>query len=138
MDKPMSYFDCYLIPVPTVKLGAYKAFSQRMAEVYREYGALRVTDCVLDSETTDGTQFHADGAQNEVQGAALRDFPEAAAARAGETVILSWTEWVNKAQRDALLPRILADPRVQPRDDEEMIFEGTRLVAGGFFRLLET
>lgn len=138
MDNPMSYFDCYLIPLPTEKLGAYKTFSQRMAEVYREYGALRVTDCVLDSDTIDGTQFHAEGVQSEVQGAELRDFPAAAAARAGETVILSWTEWVSKAQRDALLPQILADPRVQPRNDEEMIFEGTRLVAGGFFKLLET
>jgi uncharacterized protein YbaA (DUF1428 family) len=58
----MSYFDCYLIPVPDSKLEAYKAFSQRMAEVYREYGALRATDCVLDSEMNDSTQFHADGA----------------------------------------------------------------------------
>ncbi|VTZ59200.1 DUF1428 family protein [Sinorhizobium medicae] len=48
----MSYFDCYLVPSPTAKLDAYKLFSQRMAKVYREYGALRVIDCILDPEAT--------------------------------------------------------------------------------------
>ncbi|MGZ2443988.1 DUF1428 family protein [Sinorhizobium medicae] len=79
----MSYFDCYLVPVPTAKLDAYKLFSQRMAKVYREYGALRVIDCILDPETTDGTQFHAEGAQADVQGAELRDFNAAAATQRG-------------------------------------------------------
>lgn len=134
----MSYFDCYLVPVPTAKLDAYKLFSQRMAKVYREYGALRVIDCILDPETTDGTQFHAEGAQADVQGAELRDFNAAAATKEGETVILSWTEWPSKDARDDLLPRVLADPRVQPEDGEKAIFEGARLVAGGFAKLLDT
>ncbi len=134
----MSYFDCYLIPVPTDKLDAYRSFSERIAKVYREYGAVCVIDCILDAETADGTQFHAEGAQSQVEDAQLRDFNAAAAAKDGETIILSWTEWPSKSSRDELLPRVLADPRVQPRDDEGMIFEGARLVAGGFFKLLET
>ncbi|WP_164813786.1 DUF1428 domain-containing protein [Sinorhizobium medicae] len=120
------------------RLDAYKLFSQRMAKVYREYGALRVIDCILDPETTDGTHFHAEGAQADVQGAELRDFNAAAATKEGETVILSWTEWPSKDARDDLLPRVLADPRVQPEDGEKAIFEGARLVAGGFAKLLDT
>lgn len=61
----------------------------------------------------------------------------AAATKAGEAVILSWTEWRSKEARDALLPRVLAAPRVQPRDGEDAIFEGARLIAGGFFQLLD-
>ncbi|MCZ0736576.1 DUF1428 domain-containing protein [Phreatobacter sp. AB_2022a] len=133
----MSYFDCYLIPVPTAKLAAYKDFSARMAVVYREHGAVRLVDCVLDPDTVDGAQFHADGAQSALEGAALRGFPAAAAVREGETVVLSWTEWPSKEARDAALPRVLADPRVQPDDDQEMIFEGRRLIAGGFLALLD-
>ncbi len=133
----MSYFDCYLIPVPAAKLDAYKLFSERIAEVYREYGALRVTDCILDPGTADGTQFHAEGAQAEVKRAELRDFKAAAASQDGETVILSWTEWPSKDARDELLPRVLADPRVQPKEGEDAIFEGARLIAGGFFELLD-
>nr|WP_064245462.1 DUF1428 domain-containing protein [Rhizobium leguminosarum]OAP96833.1 hypothetical protein A4U53_37465 [Rhizobium leguminosarum] len=134
----MSYFDCYLIPVATDKLDAYKLFTERMAKVYREYGALRVTDCIFDPATADGTQFHAEGAKAEVQAAELRDFKTAAAAKDGETVILSWTEWPSKDARDELLPRVLADPRVQPEDGEDAIFEGARLIAGGFFKLLDS
>ncbi|MDZ4312309.1 MAG: DUF1428 domain-containing protein [Cypionkella sp.] len=127
------YFDCYLIPVATAKLAAYKRFSQQMMAVYVEYGAVRITDCILDPATTDGTQFHAEAAQDRLQASTLRDFPTAAATQAGETVILSWTEWPSKAIRDAALPRVLADPRVQPKPGEDMIFDGSRLISGGFF-----
>jgi uncharacterized protein YbaA (DUF1428 family) len=36
----MSYFDCYLIPVRTEKLDAYRSFSERIVKVHREYGAI--------------------------------------------------------------------------------------------------
>lgn len=133
----MSYFDGYLIPVPAEKLDAYRRFSAQMAAIYREYGAVRIVDGLLDPETADGTDFHADGAQAGLEESELRDFRAAAAARDGEVVILSWTEWPSKAKRDEALPRVLADPRVQPEEGQEMIFEGRRLVAGGFFGLVE-
>jgi len=133
----MSYFDCSLIPVPRAKLEAYRRFSEHMAGIAREYGAVRQVDCVLDPETADGAAFHAEEARDVLQGVTLRDFPLAAAAEGGETVILSWTEWPSKAARDEGLPRMLADPRVQPEPGQETIFEGRRLVAGGFFKLLD-
>lgn len=69
--------------------------------------------------------------------AALRDFPAAAGTRAGETVVLSWTEWPNERVRDERLPQVQADPRVQPVAGEEAIFDGARVIAGGFNVLLE-
>lgn len=134
----MSYFDAYLIPVPEGKLAQYEAFSARISAVYREYGALRVIDCLLDPETADGAAFHAEGAREAAAAAELRDFQAAADTRPGEVVVLSFTEWPSKAVRDDTLPRVLADPRVQPDPDEDMIFEGTRLVAGGFHTLVES
>lgn len=133
----MSYYDAYLIPVPEEKLPAYEAFSARMAAVYREYGALRVVDCRLDPGDGDGTEFHAEGARQAAAAVNLRDFRAAADAQPGEVVLLSFTEWPSKQARDAFLPRVLADPRVQPVAGEEMVFEGTRLVAGSFLVLLE-
>ncbi|NMJ39966.1 DUF1428 family protein [Roseomonas sp. JC162] len=133
----MPYVDCYLIPVPEPKLEAYRRFSTEMAAVYREYGAGRIVDCLLDAGTADGAAFHADGAQADLAGTPLRDFRAAAAARTGEVVVVSWTEWPSKAVRDDALPRILADARVQPKDGEEAIFEGRRLVAGGFHMLID-
>ncbi|MGB3814060.1 MAG: DUF1428 domain-containing protein [Shinella sp.] len=133
----MTYIDGYLIPIATDKLDAYKAFSEKIASVYREYGAIRIVDCLLDPGDDDGKQFHADEARDALADAGpLRDFIAAADAGPGETVILSWTEWPSKAARDAGLKKALSDPRVQPKPDEEMLFEGRRLVAGGFTRLM--
>lgn len=131
----MTYIDGYLIPIAIDKLDAYKVFSEKIASVYREYGATRIVDCLLDPG--DGEQFHADEARDALADAGpLRDFVAAADAGPGETVILSWTEWPSKAARDAGLKKVLSDPRVQPKPDEEMLFEGRRLVAGGFTRLM--
>lgn len=134
----MSYFDAYLIPVPEGKLAQYQVFSARIAAIYREYGSLRVVDCLLDPEAGDGAAFHAEGAREAASAAELRDFRAAADTRPGEVVVLSFTEWPSKAVRDDALPRVLADPRVQPDPGEDMIFEGTRLVAGAFLTLLES
>lgn len=133
----MSYFDCALIPVPTAKLEVYKRFSEQMAKISLEYGAVRQVDCVLDPASADGAAFHAEDAREALEGVSLRDFPMAADAQAGESVVLSWTEWPSKAARDEGLPRMLADPRVQPQEGEDMLFEGRRLIAGGFVKLID-
>lgn len=135
----MSYFDGYLIPVPTEKLDAYKVFSQQIAEVYLEYGAIRVVDCLLDSDVSNDEGFHATDAREELMEneEPLRDFPTATAIKDGEVVIMSWTEWPSKEARDSGLAKALADPRVQPQDDQEVLFEGRRLIAGGFIPLID-
>ena len=51
-------------------------------------------------------------------------------------MILSWTEWPSKKARDSGLKKALADPRVQPQPGEDVLFEGRRLVAGGFNLLM--
>jgi uncharacterized protein YbaA (DUF1428 family) len=134
----MTYFDGYLIPIAPEKFEAYRAFSAKIALVYREYGALRIVDCVLDRDVEGGEQFHAEAARENLgDTAALRDFNLAADANADETVILSWTEWPDKQARDLGLKKALADPRVQPAPGEETLFEGRRLVAGSFRTLVD-
>ena len=132
----MAYYDCALIPVPQGKIEAYRVFSEKIAAVYRECGAVRVVDCLLNEAAGEGAEFHAEEARDALDGVALRDFPMAAAAEAGEVVVLSWTEWPSKAVRDEGLERALADPRVQPQEGEEVLFEGRRLIAGGFTQLM--
>lgn len=130
----MPYYDAYLIPIAPDRLDAYRAFSDRIAAVYREYGALRIIDLLLDPDGGDGETFHAEGARADLPDG-MRDFAMAAGARPGETVVLSWTEWADKPARDAGLARALADPRVQPAPHDGVIFEGRRLVSGAFLHL---
>lgn len=136
----MAYVDGYLIPIRHDRREAYKAHSAKVAAIYREHGALRVVDCWMDEEPQSSGAFHAEGARAALDEASegARDFRMAAGAGPDEAVVLSWTEWPDKAARDAGLAQALADPRLQPGDDEEVIFEGRRLVSGGFAVILDT
>lgn len=62
-------------------------------------------------------------------------FAAAAGAKAGETVVLSYVEWPDKAARDMGMQRFTADPRTQFHDRPH-VFEGGRLIAGGFSPML--
>ncbi|OHB27103.1 MAG: hypothetical protein A2790_00105 [Phenylobacterium sp. RIFCSPHIGHO2_01_FULL_69_31] len=130
----MPYYDAYLIPISPAKLDAYRDVSRRIGAVYREYGALKIVDILLDDQGGDGASFHAEEARAAL-GDDLRDFAAAAGAQDGETVILSWTEWPDKQARDEGLAKVLADPRVQPDPEDGVIFEGRRLVSGAFMHL---
>lgn len=127
----MPYYDAYLIPIRPSKLEAYREFSKKVGAVYREYGALEVTDIILDEGAGSGEQFHAEEARAYL-GDALRDFFDATATTTGETVVLSLTKWPDKSSRDKGLAGALADSRIQPNPDDEVIFDGKRLVSGAF------
>lgn len=136
----MAYVDGYLIPVRRDRREAYEAFSAKVAAIYREHGALRVVDCWMDEEPQSSEAFHAEGARAALDEAseAARSFRTAAGAEPDEAVVLSWTEWPDRTARDAGLARALADPRLQPGENDEVIFEGRRLVSGGFAVILDT
>lgn len=130
----MPYFDAYLIPIRPSQLPAYCEFSKKVGAVYREHGAMRIRDIILDDCEQTGETFHAEETRDAL-GDEMRNFIDAAAATTGEMVILSWTEWPDKQARDAGLAAALADPRVQPKPEDGVIFEGRRLVAGAFKHL---
>ncbi len=133
----MNYVDAYLIPLERSKLAAYENFSREVAKVYRECGASRIVDCVLDSAVANDPAFHAEQARQALADTSLRDFDAAASTEPGEIVILSWTEWPSREMRDEGLAKALADPRIQPQEGQEVLFEGRRLVAGGFTKLID-
>ena len=125
----MSYIDCYLTPVPRENREEYEELARISATVVKEYGALRVVDCWLDESGPDASTYHGTSARGDSD--AYPGF--AAAARAGddETVAFSWTEWPDKATRDAGMEKVTADPRMQFQD-RPPAFDGKRLIAGGF------
>lgn len=129
----MHYFDCYLAPVPTANRAAYEKLAAISATVLQEYGALRITECWLDGAGPDASAYHADSAR--LDAAAYGDFARAAGAQSDETVVLSWVEWPDKATRDAGMARVTSDPRMK-FDDQRPVFDGRRLIAGGFVPML--
>lgn len=130
----MTYIDCYLVPVPRENRAAYEQLARISAQVAKEHGALRIMECWLDEAGPEASSYHAEAVRQTSE--AYPGFAQAAGAGAGETVVLSWVEWPDKAARDAGMEKLTSDPRMGFQDLPPT-FDGRRLIAGGFKPMLE-
>ena len=125
----MTYIDCYLVPVPIENRAAYEQLARISAQVLREHGAMRVVECWLDHAGPEASSYHEIAAR--LDSKQYGTFVQAASARAGETVVMSFAEWPDKATRDAGMEKVTSDPRIQ-FEDQPPTFDPRRLIAGGF------
>ena len=116
----MSYVDGFVVPVPADKKEAYRAMATKGAELFKEFGAMRVVECWGD-DLRDGK---------------VTSFKLAVQAAGDENVVFSWIEWPSKAARDEGNAKVMKDPRMQQFQD--MPFDGKRMFFGGFDPLLDT
>jgi uncharacterized protein YbaA (DUF1428 family) len=128
----MTFRDITIVPVRADRKAAYLEFSARIAAIYREYGAVRIVDCWQVEAASDGADFHAADAMATYDPEALPDMRRLAGAREGETVVVSFTEWPSREVRDRAVKAIAVDARIQATMHEDPIFDGGRLIAGGF------
>ena len=116
----MTYVDGFVAAVPTANKTAYRKHSEVAAAVFREHGALAVVerwgDDVPDGEAT--------------------SFPMAVECKEDETVTMSWIVWPSRDVRNAAIPKIMADPRLDPTANP-MPFDGKRMIHGGFDVLVD-
>jgi uncharacterized protein YbaA (DUF1428 family) len=129
----MSYIDCYLAPVPIENRVAYEELACISAQVLREYGAARVVECWLDDSGPEASSYH--GTEARLESKQYGTFVQAAGARKGETVVMSFVEWPDKATRDAGMEKMTSDPRMQ-FECQPPAFDGSRLIAAGFKPML--
>ena len=115
----MNYIDGFVAAVPTANREAFRRHAEAAAAVFREHGALGVSECWGD-DVPDGT---------------LTSFPLAVQRKADETVVFSWVAWPSRAVRDAGMKKVMTDPRLQP-DRNPMPFDGKRLIYGGFEQIV--
>lgn len=115
----MAYVDGYLIPLPVAAREKYRELAVKMAEIFKEFGALQVVETIGE----------------DVQHGKVTDFYRAVQATADETVVFSWIVWPSKTVRDAAHAKFATDPRFQGPAD--MPFDGKRMVIGGFEMMLE-
>ena len=109
----MPYVDGFVLAVPRDKIDAYKALARKAGEIFREHGALAVVECIGD----------------DVPYGELTSFPRAVKASDDEIIVFSWIVYRNRAERDAIMEKIMADPRLK---EDDMPFDGKRLIHGGF------
>ncbi len=116
----MSYVDGFVLAVPKAKIDAYKALARTAGEVWKEYGALAYVECIGD----------------DVPYGKLTSFPRAVQATDEETVVFSWIVYASREQRDEIMAKVMADPRLK-HEPEQMPFDGKRMIFGGFIPFLE-
>jgi uncharacterized protein YbaA (DUF1428 family) len=116
----MNYVDGFVCAVPTANRQAYLEHARKMAEVFKEFGALRVVETWAD----------------DVPEGKLTSFSLAVKREDNETVVFSWVEWASREVRDAAWEKIMKDPRMRP-DASPMPFDGKRLIYGGFSAMLQ-
>ena len=116
----MSYVDGFVLAVPKAKLEDYKEMARKAGDVWMEYGALAYVECVGD----------------DVPYGELTSFPRSVQATDDETVVFAWIVYKSREDRDAILAKVMADPRTMP-DFETMPFDTKRMIYGGFESFME-
>lgn len=115
----MAYADGFLIPVPTKNLAAYRKISEAAGKVWMEHGALDYKECAADD-------------MNEGMGA-IANFPKTLAIKRGETIVFAWILYENRAHRDAVNKKVMADPRLaKMMNPKNPPFDHRRMNYGGF------
>jgi uncharacterized protein YbaA (DUF1428 family) len=111
----MAYLECYIMPVRSSERALYNSIVAQSAAIYRELGALSVTDCWGDNTPV----------------GELTSFPRSVDLQPGETVVLSMLTFRDRAHRDEVTQRIENDMRLVDLFMQTPL-DGRRMIMGGF------
>jgi uncharacterized protein YbaA (DUF1428 family) len=117
----MSYVDGFLLAVPKSKIEAYKEMARTGSEVWKDHGAIAYVECIGD----------------DVPYGELTSFPRAVQAKDDEVVIFSWVVYRSREERDEIMKKVMADPRMKG-EPAEWPFDGKRMIYGGFKPFIES
>jgi len=116
----MGYANGYLLAVPVANKDAYRKMAADAAKVFIDHGASRVMEAWGD----------------DVPEGKVTDFRRAVKAKDDEAVVFSWIEWPSKAIHDEGMKKSMEDTRMQ-FDHEKPIFDGMRMIYGGFAPIVD-
>lgn len=116
-----NYIDGFVLPIPTVHLDQYKAVATKIANIWKEHGALGYFEY-------SGDDMHLEG---------TKSFPEALIATENETIIFGWVVFESREARDLANKLVANDSRMEGLvapliNSENIIFDASRMVFGGF------
>ena len=118
----MHYVDGFVVPVPRKNLKAYRNMAKKASKVWREHGAVEVTECVAD----------------DVKKGKWTSFPQSVKLKPGEVVVFSWIAYKSRKDRDRVMGKVMKDPRLaKMMDPAAMPFDGKRMIYGGFKTIVE-
>lgn len=120
-----NYIDGFVLPIPRNHLDAYKKAAEKVAEIWKEHGALDYKEFVGEDLSLAGT----------------RAFPELVGAKENEAIIFGWVVFESRQRRDLANKLVATDPRmtdlIEPlTDPSRLVFDAERMVYGGFQSLV--
>lgn len=116
-----NYIDGFVLPIPQEHLKTYSAVAEKVAEIWKEHGALAYFEYVCDDPNLEDT----------------RSFSEFVNAKENEAIVFGWVVFESREIRNLANQRVAADPRmvdlIEPLTDKSrLIFDAKRMVYGGF------
>jgi uncharacterized protein YbaA (DUF1428 family) len=115
------YVDGFILPLPKKNVEAYRQHAQLAGQVFRECGALEYVECIGD----------------DVKSGEVTSFPQAVKLEPDEVVVFSWAVYESRQHRDAVMEKVMKDPRMANMDPKSFPFDAKRMFWGGFRVLLE-
>lgn len=121
-----NYIDGFVFPIPGKYIAEYKKTAEKVAEIWRDYGALEYYEFIADDLLLEGT----------------KSFIETVNAKEGEEIVFGWVVFPSKEVRDSANKKVPTDKRmtdlVTPlTHPEKLIFDASRMVYGGFKPLVQ-
>jgi uncharacterized protein YbaA (DUF1428 family) len=127
-DKNITnYIDGFVLPIPRIYIDKYKKAAEKVAEIWKQYGAIAYFEFVGDDLSLEGT----------------KSFIETVDAKEDEEIVFGWVVFPSKEIRDLANKKVSTDPRmtelVKPlTNPEKLIFDASRMVYGGFKPLVQS
>ncbi|GAB5472657.1 MAG: DUF1428 domain-containing protein [Maribacter sp.] len=122
-----NYIDGFVLPIPRTYLHEYKNVAEKIAEIWKEYGALAYFEYV-------GEDLKLEG---------VRSFVEVVDLKESEVIVFGWVVFPSKAIRERANKQVPTDSRmtelVAPLiNPKKLIFDTERMVYGGFQLLIQS
>ena len=121
-----NYIDGFVFPIAKAHLKEYKTVAEKVAEIWKEYGALTYLEFLGDDLQAEGTA----------------SFIKTVEVKENEQLIFGWVVFPSKEIRDEANKKVPQDPRMETLvkpllDPEKMIFDANRMLYGGFKSFIE-
>ena len=121
-----NYIDGFVFPIAKAHLEEYKTVAEKVAEIWKEYGALTYLEFLGDDLQAEGTA----------------SFIKTVEVKENEQLIFGWVVFSSKEIRDEANKKVPQDPRMETLvkpllDPDKMIFNANRMLYGGFKSFIE-
>lgn len=122
-----NYIDGFVLPIPKKYIVEYKKVAEKVAAIWKEYGATAYFEYVSDDLILEGT----------------KSFTETVDVKEDECIIFGWVVFPSKEIRDLANKKVPSDPRMKElvtplTIPDKLIFDGSRMVYGGFQPLVQS